>query len=206
MNSGPNELATRARIIRAALDGFVSAGVAVPSIRSIAQSAGVSTGSIQHFFPSQAALRQAVTDYVIALVTQAFAHPVSGSSATQVGSELGHRLTEFFHSHPVESRYLARTLIDEDDTASALFTALLNLSTSQWTQLSADGLLREDVDALWAALHVVIVNVGTILLQGLLDQHLPDPLNSGTGIERWRCAQTDLFQGLYRHDDDRKRR
>lgn len=202
MSSGPNELATRARILRAALDGFASAGVAVPSIRTIARSAGVSTGSIQHFFPSQVALRQAVTDYVIALVRDAFADTVSGTSAIDVGSQLGHRLTEFFHTHPSESRYLARTLIDQDDTATGLFAALLGLSTSQWTQLSEDGLLRKDVDALWAALHVVIVNVGTILLEDLIDAHLPDPLNSGTGIDRWRRAQTDLFQGLYRHSTE----
>jgi AcrR family transcriptional regulator len=181
------------------LDGFASAGVAVPSIRTIARSAGVSTGSIQHFFPSQAALRQAVTDYVIDLVRDAFAETVSGTSAMEVGSQLGRRLTEFFHTYPSESRYLARTLIDQDDTATGLFTALLSLSTSQWTQLAEDGLLREHVDALWAALHVVIVNVGTILLEDLIDEHLPDPLNSSTGIDRWRRAQTDLFQGLYHH-------
>jgi AcrR family transcriptional regulator len=203
MSSGPNELATRARILRAALDGFASAGVAIPSIRSIARSAGVSTGSIQHFFPSQAALRQAVTDYVIDLVREAFVETVSGTSAEEVGSELGHRLTEFFHSHPAESRYLARTLIDQDDTATGLFSALLSLSASQWTQLARDGLLRENVDALWAALHVVIVNVGTILLEDLIDEHLPDALNSTTGIDRWRRAQTDLFQGLYHHSKER---
>jgi AcrR family transcriptional regulator len=202
MSSGPNELATRARILRAALDGFASAGVAVPSIRAIARSAGVSTGSIQHFFPSQAALRQAVTDYVVDMVRDAFAETVSGTSAIEVGSELGHRLTEFFHSHPGESRYLARTLIDQDDTATGLFAALLGLSSSQWTQLAEDGLLRKEVDALWAALHVVIVNVGTILLEDLIDEHLPDPLNSNAGIDRWRRAQTDLFQGLYRHNTE----
>jgi hypothetical protein len=49
---------------------------------------------------------------------------------------------------------------------------------------------------------VVIVNVGTILLEDLIDEQLPDPLNSGTGIDRWRCAQTDLFQGLYRHSTE----
>jgi AcrR family transcriptional regulator len=202
VSSGPNELATRARILRAALDGFASAGVAVPSIRSIARSAGVSTGSIQHFFPSQTALRQAVTDYVIDLIRDVFAETVSGTSAIEVGSQLGQRLTEFFHTHPRESRYLARTLIDQDDTATGLFAALLGLSSSQWSQLAGDGLLRKDVDALWAALHVVIVNVGTILLEDLIDEHLPDPLNSGTGIDRWRCAQTDLFQGLYHHSTE----
>jgi AcrR family transcriptional regulator len=199
MSNGPNELATRARILRAALEGFASAGVAVPSIRSIARAAGVSTGSIQHFFPSQVALRQAVTDYVVDMVRDAFADTVSGTSAIDVGSELGHRLTEFFHRHPSESRYLARTLIDQDDTATGLFSALLGLSTAQWTQLSEDGLLRKNVDALWAALHVVIINVGTILLEDLIDEHLPHPLNSSSGIERWRRAQTDLFQGLYHH-------
>jgi AcrR family transcriptional regulator len=200
MATGPHEPATRARIVGAALEGFASAGVAVPSIRAIARAAGVSTGSVQHFFPSQAALREAVTEYVTGLVAEAFTQPVSGPSGAEVGSELGHRLTDFFRRHPTESRYLARTLTDQQDTATELFAALLGLSAAQWTRLAEDGLLRERVDALWAALHVVIVNVGTILLEDLLDRHLPDPLTSEAGIERWSRAQTDLFQGLYRGD------
>jgi AcrR family transcriptional regulator len=203
VSTGPYELATRARILRAALEGFASAGVAVPSIRAIARDAGVSTGSVQHFFPTQTALRQAVTDYVVALVAETFTDPVSGSVPTDVGSELGRRLTGFFQSHPIESRYLARTLVDQDDTATGLFASLLEMSHSQWTQLADDGLLRQQVDALWAALHVVIVNVGTILLEDLIDQHLPGPLSDSAGIERWRQAQTDLFQGLYRHSTNR---
>lgn len=197
MDSGPNQLATRARILRAALDSYVTAGIAVPSVRTVASTAGVSTGSVQHFFPSQSALRSAVNDYVVGLVDQSFGVMLSGKSGADVETRLDQRLTTFFADYPVECRYLARTLIDGDETAAELFAALMRLSSAQWQQLDADGLVRSDVDLAWAALQVVIVNIGTVLLAPLIEDYLGAPLSEPTALSRWQRAQTALFTGLY---------
>ncbi|MGI8558819.1 MAG: hypothetical protein ACR2ND_11020 [Solirubrobacteraceae bacterium] len=59
-----------------------------------------------------------------------------------------------------------------------------------------------DSDATWAGLHVLIYNLGVILLEEAIDRQLPEPLRSDRGLERWRVAATALFHhGLYRPDD-----
>jgi AcrR family transcriptional regulator len=190
--------------LRAALNSYVGAGIAVPSVRMIASTAGVSPGSVQHFFPSQSALRSAVKDYVVGLVDEAFAVTLTGEAGAEVESRLDRRLTSFYAEYPVECRYLARTLIDGDETAAELFTALTRLSARQWQQLDADGVVRPDVDLAWAALQVVIVNIGTVLLAPLIGDYLGASLSEPAALSRWRRAQTALFAGLYttRNDEE----
>jgi AcrR family transcriptional regulator len=183
--------------MRAALDSYVSAGTAVPSVRTIATAAGVSTGSVQHFFPAQSALRSAVNDYVVALLDEAFGVTLTGESGAEVEARLDERLTSFYAEYPVESRYLGRTLIDGGETATGLFTALMRLSSAQWQQLDDDGVVRPDVDRVWAALQVVIVNIGTVLLAPLIGEYLGAPLSQPESLSRWQRAQTALFTGLY---------
>jgi AcrR family transcriptional regulator len=183
--------------MRAALDCYVSAGTAVPSVRTIATAAGVSTGSVQHFFPAQLALRSAVNDYVVGLLDEVFGVTLTGESGVEVEARLDERLTSFYAEYPVECRYLARTLIDGGETATELFTALMRLSSAQWRQLDDDGVVRPDVDRVWAALQVVIVNIGTVLLAPLIGDYLGAPLSQPELLSRWRHAQTALFTGLY---------
>ena len=40
----------------------------------------------------------------------------------------------------------------------------------------------------WAALHVVVFNLATVLLQRAIDQHLPEPLGTEVACERWHAA------------------
>jgi AcrR family transcriptional regulator len=184
------------------LNGYLSAGIAVPSVRTIAAAAGVSAGSVQHFFPSQSALRSAVNDYVVGLVDEAFGMTLTAETGTEVETRLDQRLTSFYAEYPDECRYLARTLIDGDETAADLFTALMRLSSRQWQQLDADGVLRAGIDLAWAALQVVIVNIGTVLLAPLIGDYLHAPLSEPAELSRWQRAQTALFAGLYATPND----
>lgn len=193
MDSSPS---TRERIVVAALDGFVAGGLTPPSVRLLARAAGVSTGSVQHFFPTQDQLRDAVDAHVAGLVVASFEETTTGAAAVEVGHELGQRLTEFTRDHPAASRYLAHRLVERDPTAQRLLDAIVELAVAQWAQLDLDGHVAPDVDRLWAALHVVVVTVGTVLLGDALDRHLPASRTSPAGFDRWRHAQTALFNGL----------
>lgn len=192
------DLATRARIRDAALDGFAHAGFDGSSIRTVARAAGVSAGSVQHFFPTKRALREAVNEHVAGLAADAFSTVTTGVSATDVSDELGARIAAFVRDHPIAVRYVARSLIENDEAAVGLFDALVAFATAQWARADQDDLLRPDVDQLWAALNVVVLNFGTVLLADVLDNHLPERFTSPQGLDRWRRAQTDLFRGLYR--------
>ena len=60
-------------------------------------------------------------------------------------------------------------------------------------------LQEADVDLTWAGLHLVVYQFGVILLEHAINRHLPDPLRSEPGLERWRRAITALYRhGLFR--------
>ena len=68
-----SDLTAAARIRNAALARFAEAGLQATSIRDIAEAAGTSPGLVQHHFGTKAKLRDAVNEYVTAIVEDAFA-------------------------------------------------------------------------------------------------------------------------------------
>jgi AcrR family transcriptional regulator len=194
-----SDLTTYARVRNAALEGFARDGVAGTSIRDIAKAAEVSPGLVQHHFPNKAALIGAVNDYVIDIATTAFSQPFDTDSPTDIQQQLGDRVTALVREHPTTLRYVARSAADGDETALVLFDAFLAIARSQWQTVADQGLLRPDTDITWAALHAVVINLGTILLTDAIDRHLPEPFFTPEQLERWNAASNALFrEGIYR--------
>src|SRR2546426_467337 len=52
-------------------------------------------------------------------------------------------------------------------------------------RLHDDGLLHDDVDLVWAALNVVVLNLATVLFERAISRHLPAPFFSPDSLERW---------------------
>ncbi|HEY1687790.1 MAG TPA: TetR/AcrR family transcriptional regulator [Solirubrobacteraceae bacterium] len=195
----PSDLTPYARARNAALEGFARDGVASTSIRDVAKAAGVSPGLVQHHFPTKAALIQAVNDYVIEIATDAFSKPPASSSPTNVQQELGDRVTAFMREHPTALLYVARSTADGDEAVLGIFDAFLRIAQAQWQTLADHDLLRVDADLTWAALHVVVLNLGTILLTEAINRHLPASFFSDEQLERWNAASNALFrEGMYR--------
>lgn len=194
-----SDLTTSARVRNAALEGFARDGVASTSIRDVAKAAEVSPGLVQHHFPNKAALVGAVNDYVIGIATNAFSQPFDRDSPTDVQQQLGDRVTALVREHPTTLRYVARSAADGDETALVLFDAFLAIARSQWQAVADQDLLRPDTDVTWAALHAVVINLGTILLTDAIDRHLPEPFFTPEQLERWNAASNALFrEGIYR--------
>lgn len=93
------------RIRDAALEGFAMRGLQATSIRDVAQAAGVSSGLVQHYFPTKAALRQAVNEHAVEATRDAFAD-LARSSASVLLEQLGERVTAFVAEHPLVFRYV----------------------------------------------------------------------------------------------------
>ena len=192
------DLNTYARVRNAALAGFASDGVAATSIRSVARAAGVSAGLVQHHFPTKEALRDAVNEYVVAIAGEAFTD-LAGGSPEEIQAELGDRITAFVRDHPTALRYVARAVADGDQAAMAIFDAFVAIAKTQWEHLARQGLLRHDADLPWSALHVVVLNLGTVLLEQAINRHLPAALRDAEQLQRWNQATSDLFrQGVYK--------
>jgi AcrR family transcriptional regulator len=194
-----SELGAFARIRNAALDLYASQGIRATSVRDVARAAGVSPGLVQHYFPTKAALRDCVNEHVTAVAAAAFVDLDNSSSPLESAEELGQRITAFIRDHPTALTYVARAVIDNDPAATVLFDTFVALAEGQWQRLDDDGLLHADADLAWSSLHIVVLNMATLLMQEAVNRHLPAPILSADGLERWRQANTNLFRrGVYR--------
>lgn len=192
--AGASDLTAVARIRNAALDGFARDGVAATSIRSVAEAAGVSPGLVQHHFPSKAALRIAVNEYVIRIAREAFADvPVDGDAAA-IFEDFGDRITALVREHPTALRYVARAAAEGDPAALDLFDGFVAITEAQQGRLADAGLLEPSLDRTWAALHLVVFNLGTMMLEEAIDRHLPEPFRREESLERWNAAGTAFFR------------
>ncbi len=194
-----SDLTGLARIRNAALEGFARDGVAATSIRDVAKQAGVSPGLVQHYFPSKAALVEAVNAHVVEIAVRAFSDLVEDGSPVAAQQELGDRVTAFVASHPTALLYVARSAADGEPAALEMFDAFLAIAREQWRRLDDRGLLRADVDLEWTALHAAVHVLGTVLLKDAIDRHLPAPFYTPEQLERWNTASNALFrEGTYR--------
>jgi TetR/AcrR family transcriptional regulator, regulator of cefoperazone and chloramphenicol sensitivity len=192
--AGASDLTAVARIRNAALDGFARDGVAATSIRSVAEAAGVSPGLVQHHFPSKAALRVAVNEYVIRIAREAFADvPIDGDAAA-IFEDFGDRITALVGEHPTALRYVARAAAEGDPAALDLFDGFVAITEAQQGRLADAGLLEPSLDRTWAALHLVVFNLGTVMLEEAIDRHLPEPFRREESLERWNSASTAFFR------------
>jgi len=112
---------------------------------------------------------------------------------------MGDRVTAFVRDNSAALRYVARGVADRDDGAMRIFDAFVAISRAQWDRLDQHNLLRPDACLEWAALHVVVLNLATVLMREAIERHLTAPFTDPDQLERWNQATNALFQhGLYR--------
>ena len=190
MADTPQRATTYARILGAALDGFAEHGVGATSVRGVAAAAGVSPGLVQHYFPSKAALCAAIDEHVTAIANAALElRQVEGDLI----EDLAERLTRLVADHFVALRYVARGVAERDEAALQIFDTIVKLCREQLAMLERDGVLRQDLDLEWAAMHTVLINLGTVILEPGVSRQLPDPFLNERQVQRWKQATKALF-------------
>jgi TetR/AcrR family transcriptional regulator, regulator of cefoperazone and chloramphenicol sensitivity len=199
MGASVSDLTGLARIRNAALESFARDGVAATSIRDVAKGAGVSAGLVQYYFPTKAALAEAVNEHVVAIATDAFSDPSETTSPIEAQQELRDRVTAFVSEHPTAVLYVARSAADGDPAALEIFDAFVAIAQRQWQRLADHDLLRPGTDLTWTALHAVVFVLGTVLFREAVERHLPQPFYTPEQLERWNAASNALFrEGSYR--------
>jgi len=178
------------RIRDVALEGFARNGVKATSIRDVAAAAGVSPGLVQHYFPSKAALRSAVDEHVTGVARAALeVREVEGD----IIEDIAQRLTALVSENFLALLYVARGVAEEDEAALVIFDTLTELCKKQLLVLQRDGLLRPDLDLEWAALHTVLINLGTVIMEPGVSRQLGRPFLTKRQVQRWKQATTALF-------------
>ena len=197
------DLSAPARIRNAALAGFARNGVAATSIRDVARAAGVSAGLVQHHYGTKDALRRAVNDYVVRVGAEALAGLGESTSGDDLVAEIGNRITGLMRDHHDALLYVVRSAAEGDPGALEIFDSFVAVADAQIARLEREGLLRPGLDRRWAALNVVVINLGTALLASAIDRHIDAPLLTPAQLQRWNVASTELFRsGLFRTSDD----
>lgn len=199
----PSDLSAVARIRDAALEGFAVRGIAATSIRDVASAAGVSPGLVQHHFGTKARLREAVNDYVIERTLETFSD-VADAGGSQAGwAAMGDTVTGWVRDNAIALRYVARALSEGDPGAAKIFDAVVDIARKAWLEpLAREGALDPEIDQEWAALHVVLFNLASVLYEAAISRRLPGEFFSDQELQRWNAATTEL----YRRGFSRRRR
>lgn len=189
-----------ARIRNAALEGFARDGVAATTIRDVAKAAGVSPGLVQHHFRTKADLERAVNEYVLQIAVES-SQGLNESTADATMEELflamGERISAFVRDHRSALLYVIRSAAAGEKAGLDIFDAFLALVNEHVERLAAEGVLRDDVDRLWLGLQIVVLDLGTVLLEPAIDRHLPKPLLEPDQLERWNKACTEMLRQGY---------
>jgi AcrR family transcriptional regulator len=197
MRVADSDLTASARIRNAALEGFARDGIAGTTIRDVAKAAGVSPGLVQHHFKTKADLERAVNEHVLQIAVEAsegLEEATAGASTEELFLAMGTRITELVRDHRPALLYVIRSAANGEKAGLDIFDAFVALVNHHVERLAEEGTLRDDVDRLWLALQVVILDLGTVLLEPAIDRHLPRPLLEANQLERWRQACTELLR------------
>ncbi len=194
---GGDELKKLERIRHAALKSFAMHGAAGTSLRSVAADAGVSLGLVQHHFATKAGLIKAVDDYVLGVVTEMVARPVSEHPRDSI-ADMGSRITSLVLEQPDVVDYFGRALIDGSALGRTIWDTLAAFGTARWTTRKESGEARADIDVTWASLNSLVLALGTLILRGHIERQVPGAFSEPAQLERWQeSVNTLLRQGLF---------
>ncbi len=94
--------------------------------------------------------------------------------------------------------YLGRALAEGGAFGSVIFAGLLGISTAQREHFVAQGNTQPDLDPDWAAINVVILRVGAIILRPYIELYLGKSFFSEQQLRRWDASVTSLIRhGLF---------
>jgi hypothetical protein len=98
--------------------------------------------------------------------------------------------------------YLGRALIDGSPLGTTIFDTLAAFGIARWKQRDERAETRPHTDITWAALNALVLPLGTIILRGHIERHLPERFSSPAQLERWQeSVNTLLRDGLFRPRD-----
>lgn len=191
----PRGARRRAAIIQAALAVFAARGGADATFQTIAQTAGVSIGAIQHHFGSKERLIEAVDTYVLQTIGAVMSQPEPGEPA-----EVGQRVRVLFKDHLPVLDYVARQLVDDGAVGRAVFDAMAAAGVQRWEHLAESGVTPEGLDTEWAGLNPLVLVLGAIILRRHLDRRWPEGFATEGQLSRWERAMNMLIsQGQIKH-------
>lgn len=162
----PDDRTAKARIRDAAIGCFAKHGVAGTTARKVADSAGMSPGSVIHHFGSMAGLRAACDEHVAAVVRQQKQEAMSSGTGIDVLAAL--RESNFGSL----AGYLAEVLVEDSPAVAKLVDDLVADAEVYMQQGVEQGLVRPTPNPRGRAVVVAIWSLGALVLHRHLERIL----------------------------------
>lgn len=192
-----SDIKAYARIRDAALKLFGERGASATSVRAIAKAAGVSPGLVQHHFKTKAELQTALEGYVLEKVLE-LAKICLVQSDHPGEFVVGRLIAGFAQSNSDGINYARRAMLEDGAFGRRLFDQVILSCRLLMEQFVKDGILRKGLDMEWASLNAMLMIVGPVLFEPIMNRHLDRPLRTDEGMARWDAACDDLLgQGYY---------
>lgn len=135
----PTDLNPFAKARASALELFADRGVTATSFRAVAAAAGVSTGVVQHHFPSKTAMRDEVARHVAVRLLERFTPFEKGTDPAEAAEWLQDQLGFLREDHAVALRFVARGIADQDPQALAIFDDMVARAQGYIQWFAANG-------------------------------------------------------------------
>jgi AcrR family transcriptional regulator len=187
------DLTARARIRDAAIEQFGASGYAETTVRSIAESAGVSPALVIHHFGSKDGLRHACDEYIVEEIIE------GGSRA--LGAELLATMREWLE-RPEQFRphfdYVARMLGERSELGARLFASLVARTRTMLAAAVDRGEVRSSADPEMQALIVALHGLAPLVLQHQIGALLDEAGLGRAVLQRMTVPTLELYtHGLY---------
>jgi len=181
------------RLRDAALVLFGEHGYEGTSVRAIAERAGVTAGLVLHHYGSKQGLREAVDQYVLESVRNAWTELADISEGTDHLALRQRGFQVLFQQHPYMGRYLRRALLESSEASVAFFDGLMDLSRTLVESLRAAGLAQPSADPDAQVLLSMVVGLMPVLLPRHIERNLGISLRSDEGVRRWAAAEYEFL-------------
>src|SRR5690625_2629765 len=192
-SASPSDLTGRARIRDAAIELFAEEGFARPSLKAIAEAAGVSPALVIHHYGSKEGLRRSCDDHVTAqLLDEKFA------STTSPSASLIEELLAGAGAGGPMLTYVARLLVEPGGAGHELFAKLLASTEEHLAAGREAGTIHPSSDPGAAAVIVTAFGLAPLLLRARYARALGADPFSPEGAARLTVPTLEILtEGLY---------
>jgi transcriptional regulator with XRE-family HTH domain len=161
---------------------------------AVAQAAPAADSSDAANAAALAGLRHALDEFVMQQAAEIVAtiQDIELDRPDSLTAALNAALLTFARFDPGLLLYVRRRLLEGGPAGQAMFDGMLTLTRQVMDRLIELRLVRDDMDPLWGSLQFLVLNLGPLLLQPLIDRHLDRSLLSDAGLRRWQDANADL--------------
>lgn len=182
------DLSTRARIRDAAMAEFGEKGFKGATMKSIAATAGVSVGLVQHHFGTKNGLRTACDERVLDLIRMKISMLEDGTLTDP------RSLASLMAMAPLVQHYLSRALVEDSPAMAEIVDEVMDITEQFLTDFLPNRFGVGSVRTRNAAAVITAVNTSTMVLQSHLARRIGVEPFSEEALTRIGLAMLDVWE------------